>query len=236
MTTETTTEKWLTSSLAVLTIIISVITSIPSFIALNRDRPLLFHSISQISVLNPAWPNYPEMVALLHSNKIPTARCRIDLLNNGDAQANEVRIGIAVSGPIAAITTVPDARQKPVWAEIPTNLATYYGTKAAQIDIRRLAPTKVLRLEVAYFSPPGQTDNGTVDAFFDGKPSTLVGDIGAAPRPTILASFRIPLLVLGIGMGITLGVAAVLVLRRNRELADAAVMILRTTAKMTIGI
>lgn len=222
--------------LGVLTVLATAIAAVPSFLQLNRDRPLVYHQVQSISVVNPESPDARRVIQVLRMNRVPTARTVVQIQNKGQGPAKEVRIGIQTYGPLFEVTTDPSPAERPVWVSLPTPQPDYRGDSVATMELANLAPGKVFEISVAYdagLTRPAATD---VDVYYDGKPARRVPNLAAAPELSVGQTFRVPLIIFAAGTSLTILVAGFIVLRRNDDLARALWRLIKEAIYLAIPI
>jgi len=224
--------KWIPTALAVLTLLATIATSVPSFISLKRDRPSIYYDVQDISVLNAHSPNYRELLPILKAKGIPTGRLMLNLRNVGDVEAKEVEVGVHVPGEIAEILTLPKASDQPVWVDLPKDIERCVGTAVVSIKVVKMAPPKPLNIDFGYFRQHDSRAEPAVDVVFDGRPAKRVDNVGEIARPTMLSYFAIPAAVFGIGIVVSFLSAVMVVVANNREQFDNLVNIIEMSARI----
>lgn len=234
--------KLLSVSLAMLTIVVAGIVAIPGFVRLNRDRPVVFYTTDQISVLNERSPNYEELINVLQANRIPDSRLIVSMVNTGDVEAKEVRIGVEIDGKIADILPMRSEKYNPVWVGLldANEMEVFKGKPIANIPLKRFTSGKRLNIEIGYFSFRSPQRPAIVDVFFDGrdfagKEATLVSDLSTVHQESFFSIFRVPMIILVSGIGITLLVSVAVVLSKNRELAGLLYSTIKEIGGLYLG-
>ena len=87
----------------------------------------------------------------MKENKIPDSRLIIKLVNTGDAETIDLKVGIDIDGNILEITTSPTFEEKPVWIEITKEFDKFIGKSNANMTFNRFAPTKIFLIDINYF-------------------------------------------------------------------------------------
>ncbi len=186
-----------TTVVAVITLIVAVVSAIPGFLGLNKEQALIYYSTSKSGILIPNTADEQRIRAVLASNGIPTEQFSVSLINQGNKEAPEVRLSLSVPGKIMSAWTDPAESKKPVWVQLP-DLSQAKGQSQIQPVLKAMATTKPVTIHVGY----EKTEQGApgVEVFVDGKPAASVSDAGAVAPWSPIAVFKLPLIILGVGL------------------------------------
>ncbi len=212
--------QWISLLIGALTIVATIIAAIPSFIGVTQDRSSVFYQTEVFSILNPGSPDIDRVSAVLRENKIPDSRLTVICMNTGNGAAKELRVRIQVTGDIQEGFTEPVPADQPIWVTPPDSIKPSENGTVLTAKFRDLAPGKPVSISAAYFSSQNTT-HPVIDVFFDGKPATQVKNVRDAPSYTFVGAFRLPLTIFGVGLAFAVLVAAIVILKRNPDLASA---------------
>ena len=222
-------KKWqhrVTTILGVVTVLVTIVSAIPNFMGLYSELPDVYFDRFSSSVIIPQSIGEKRVRKILQSNGIPDSTFRINLINQGNGFAKEVKVAIEVPGQIMALTSVPSSKDEPIWVDVP-NLGFQPNSNKTHITLKNMATTKPLRIEVGYWKASEEKDE-LVDVFYDAKPATLVSDVGSIKKWQHLKPFRLPLTILGIGLLVIFLWVIIIVLIENKVLRAAIVELFKT--------
>ena len=217
----------ITTILSIITLFVSIASSIPSFYNAFANKSKVFYSVSVNRMFVPREIDQAGFQLLLQQNKVPTVTIRVDLINNGDAVAREINVGLKTAQKIEYIQTDPPQQPDPVWVDIETQPPSADTPEYAAFVFKNLIPTKRIAALAGYFSTDEEEETPQVDVVFDDKPAIQVDDIDEAPQWSLWQVFKLPLQILGIGLAITLIIGIIAVLRSNIQLQKSILLIAR---------
>lgn len=216
-----------TTIIAGLTLIVAVIAAIPAFLGLNKEQSHIFFSDQTTGIMVPSSLDEPKVRSILASNGIASDYVTLDLVNQGNKEAPEVRISVTVPGNIMSAWTVPALSDKPIWVQLP-DLSQVKGQSQLQTIIKALAITKPVTLHIGYERTEKSSTH--IDVFADGRPATRVEKIESVPPWSAIDVFRLPLIVLGIGLALVVLWAVGVVVSNNPKVETALKELLVKTA------
>src|ERR1044072_677859 len=210
----------ITLVMGVLTVIATLVAAIPAFLQLGQDRASVYYEFQALSVLNPTSGDVERVKTILQQNNIPDSRAVLKIINTGDGVAKKVKAQVTLEGSIVEVSTDPNLESNPIWVDLPKQLNEFKGKNTATLEVGNLAPTKLLTISIGYNSSGNSTPNIQPQVFFDYRPAIQIENISAAPTNTAYQVLKIPLGILGVGVLLTLIVAAIIVIRRNEVLSS----------------
>lgn len=209
-----------TSIVAVLALVVSVLTAIPPFLSLNKDHEEVYFSDASTGISIPSSMDTDKVRAILSSNGIPTDTLSIDFINQGNAEALETKVSILIKGKILSAVFDPKSESNPIWVSLPS-LDIANKPNQLQFPIKNLAVGQPLKLNIAYErTEEGQPD---IQVFSNGKPAKYVDSIYRVEPWSPYKVFQIPLIVLGIGVGLVVLWALGVVLYNNASIRKALI-------------
>jgi hypothetical protein len=97
-------------------------------------------------------------------------------------------------------------------------------------------PTKKVSAVIGYHST-SENDIATIDVVFDGKPAFSIDKIEHAPQWSYWSLIKVPVIVFATGLGFTLLIGLIVVIRSNPKLQEAILLIFKelnpTVARVT---
>jgi hypothetical protein len=216
----------LTTVLGIFTLLIAIVSAIPSFITAFADKPKVYYSLSENRIEIPSQMEAPKVREILRSNNLADSTLRVDVINSGDAVAKQVEVGVSVPGEVASTGTIPDEAANSVSVKVKTERDAAKRPSDVKFVLQNLVATKNVTASVGYYS---DNSNGSpnVEVAFDGKPAPKVQDIKEAPTNSYWEIFKIPLLILGVGLFATFLLGLIKVLSENPRLRRASLLILK---------
>lgn len=213
----------ITSILTVTVILVTIIASIPSFIALEKDTPKIFYEVKTSHISIPDALDIIKVQQMLQENGISNSILGLSLINQGNSVAKEIKISVEVPGKIVRIWSNPSIEDKPVWVDIP-DISSFENLKKVQFAIRNMSTTRMLTFNIGYneglkdqlYRQREQLNRMMVEAglredfelprkidiFFDGKQAEQVDDISSVPKWSKYQLFKLPLTLFIYGLSI----------------------------------
>lgn len=216
-----------TSLLAFLTLLVTVIAAIPSFLSLNKEQAAIFFSAQTSHVSVPDSLDSKKALSILEANGIPGSTVELSIINQGNSEAKKIKFSIDVPGEIIAVWSNPSTKEKPIWVNLPV-IQWDKESKTFQAEITHMGTTIPLTYYVGYLH--SESGNPNVKVFHNGKPAEYVESISSVPLWSKWKVFMLPLYILGGGFGLVLFWAFVVALYKSpsfrekviRELLEAA--------------
>ena len=223
-----------TSILAVATIIVTFVAAIPSFLSLNTREGNIYYSTSVSKLHVPTVENEGKLWKLLKENGIPSRTLSISIINQGNAQSDNIRIQVQGNAlimnvwwepglePTLVITSpefgiYPASEKDPnvIWVDKP---AIQINEKSAIIEVKRLAATKAIKIHVGFESDySGPT---SIDIFQNGTPAKKVLEAADVPQWSKYSVFVLPIKILVMGIIVVIAWAFGLALMTRQELRE----------------
>lgn len=213
----------ITNILTVIVILATLIASIPSFIALDKDTPKIFYEVKTSSISIPEALDIVKVQRILQENGISVSNLGLSLINQGNSVAKEIKISVEVPGKIVRIWSNPNIEDKPVWVDIP-DMSSFNNLKKVQFTIRNMSTTRILTFNIGYnegledillrqreqlnrmMAEAGLREDfelpRKIDIFFDGKQAEQVDDITSVPKWSKYQLFKLPLSLFIYGLSI----------------------------------
>jgi hypothetical protein len=209
--------KFGTSLIAIVTLIVTAIALVPAFLSLNDKKADVFYSafISQVSI--PESLDKNSILQLLQSNGVPGTTLELNLINQGNASANEVKLSITLPSDIIAVWSTPSKSDKPVWVELP-EIDTSNDKRKLRFSVKNLAATLPVTF---YFGYEQLTEgNPNIQVFYDGTPAAKIESVNLVPEWSKWNVFKLPLYILAGGVCLILIWALIVSLYSNPELRN----------------
>lgn len=216
----------ITTILGILTLILTVVTAIPSFYSAFSNTPKIYYSVANQKILIPASIEETKIKKLLKDNDISEATLKIDIVNSGDVQAKSVKVGVTSPGEIELIKTDPPANPTPIWVKIKIDHDPKKVPENAIFSFNELIPTKKISVLIGYHIDKSNTEP-IVDVIYDGRPATMTDNVDSVPMWSWWQAFQIPIKVFGFGLLFTVLIGSVVVIRNNPKLREAFLLILK---------
>ena len=215
-----------TTILSILTLLITFISSIPSFQQAFGDKSKVYYSVSIDKMSIPPDIDNAKFQEILKNNNIPDGTIRIDIINAGDAGAKNIKIGINVPGKIIYTKTEPPEKPESIWVRIKTEHDFENYPSNVKFLLENLIPTKKVSTIIGYYSPNSQ-EIPIVDAIYDSKPAIKVNSIESVQNWSYLNLFQLPIKIFIFGLLITIIIGLVPVIRTNSKIRDALLLIFK---------
>lgn len=217
-------EFYVTTSLTVLAIIVSLITAWPSFKTVFGRVPKVYYDVKSETVTLPPGANEAQVIQLLENQGIAPSGLRIRVINKGQAKATEVKIGAEVKGKFLYVNSTPREASRPVWVDISLD-GFNPGAKESRFSLKNLVPGKPVVFDLGF----GPKDASfSCDVVSDGVFATRVQDIEAIPSWSILRAFQTPIIVLIVGLVVSLLIGIGIAAKRNPRTLDKLVSLIET--------
>lgn len=184
--------------LAVLTVVITVINSIPPFMALRGKEPYVVYSVGRSQMLYPKDADRQAIRKLLREQSIPDAFATLSLSNRGDVIAKDVIVTLRVPGRIIAEETEPPIERKPAWVSASKEFNFEDDDSRIRYNLKNLGLLRTFNIKVSYLSE--SSGDAGWELFYDGKPGEFVSDLNTVPNNARAVSFIPSLKILGIGL------------------------------------
>lgn len=204
--------------LSVLSVLIALISAIPSFLALRAREPHVVYSASRAQMLYPRHADRDAIKALLKERAIPDAYAELALSNRGDQPAKEVVVSLCVPGRIVAEQTTPAVEERPAWVSLRKDSELEKDPTRVRYILTDLGLARDFSIKVSYISQSDEPP--TWEVFADGRSGLLVGDIGAIPGNARAISFVPAIKTLGVGL--LLSLAAYIMVRFQVSIRSVA--------------
>ncbi len=217
-----------TTIIAVITVIVTIISIIPSFLSLNNKESKIYYSLSESNLVIPNIEDESQLRNLLKQKRIPWKTLSISLVNQGNAQSNEIKLQVRGSVPIISVWSEPKKDKNIIWLG---DLTIDTNDMTTTIEIKELAATKLIKLNVGFESEFEETPY--IDIIHGGAPVKKVDNAMDIPKWSKFTVFKLPIMILGIGIVAMLVWAFGLVLIKRPELRAGIVNTFLATISAT---
>ena len=228
-TSSTSWESKLATAIAVLTLLITIVVAIPGFMALNKDHPDVFYSVSKSEIVIPESLDKQKVSRTLSDNGVPTGNLIVSLINQGNIAANEVKVAVRAPGEIIVVDTNPNISEKPIWVDIP-KIAVSSKSQSETFVFQNLVSGKKLVLSVGYQKDAQATSS--VSVVYDGKEATIASEITTIPKWSPWKVFIPPLLIVLGGIGLIFLVAIFFGIRKHWDTIKELYEVLNESARL----
>ena len=198
--------------LAVLTLVITALNSIPPFMALRGKEPYVVYTVGGSQMLYPQDADRAAIRRLLQEESIPDAFATLSLSNRGDVAAQDVIITARVPGRIIADETDPASASRPAWVHI-SKEPDAESSSSIRYNLRNLGLLRTLEIKVSYIS--ASSGEAGWDIFYDGRPGEFVPNLDDVPDNARAISFISSLKILGVGLLLSLVAYIAIKFREN---------------------
>ncbi len=222
-----------TTIIGILTIIVTLIAAIPSFLTLNDEHPKIYYSTAASDIKIPSALNEKDIKTILTDNGIPLNTVSVSLINQGNGAAKSVMVSIKVPGEIVTAWSVPSEADSPIWVKLP-KIAVAQNQDLIVLPLVDLAITKPLIINIGY-NPKSGSETEQVEVFYDGKPAEKVTDVNNVSPWSPWDIFRIPITILISGIIIVLIWAFGVVILNNPPLQETMVSLVGAVAKELVN-
>lgn len=212
------------TTLAVLTIIVTLIVAVPDFLSLKSKAPLVTYAVQSAEISYPPSADKSRIKDLLDKEGIPDATITVTLGNVGEEPAKQVRASLDVPGPILVHKTTPSATDNPAWVNISATYDPSNTPSKITYDLRDMAVGP--RMEIAVSYRKDRRTEPAVAVFCDGK-EALPADKAAAAKAAQTKLFSRATRVFVIGAALTIIAFVLLRIRQRSELRTSAGILAR---------
>lgn len=209
--------NWLTTSIAVLTLVVSITALVPAFLSLQKTKPKVVYDIELKKIEAPELVDEKLFESFLKENKIPPETLVVRLKNIGKAAAEVTKISVETPSSIVRYGWNPRASSNPIWVELDEgkDFGDTVGVEEIKSEARSFAPSKLLEFIVGYQNSDSNTP--TVEVFSDGLSAERITDISEAKTESAFRPFILPIAVFGFGFLLTAIVVFIRLLLRSLE-------------------
>ena len=229
-------EFYVATVVAVLTLLATTVGAVPPILGIVGNRPRVYYTVAHYGLVVPPGTDGQQIQKLVEEKGLADPAIQFALINKGDATAHDVEVGAQVSGVVASIFTNPPADSNPVWVQISV-APPKQNDRGGRVSLRDLVPGKSVTVSIQYHSNGSEY---TADIVADGQFAKKVPDLDAVPVWSPLQAFKLPLIVLAAGMGLSLFAGFAVAIFRNPRLRIQVTELLESvspvTAKMIRGI
>lgn len=209
-----------TSLLAFLTLLIAVIAAIPGFLSLNEEHAEVFYSTNTSHVSIPDSLDTKKALSLLESYGIPGSTVELSIINQGNSEADAIKISLKTPGKIIDVWSKPTRIEKPIWVSLP-EIKIDSDSNQFQTVITKMGTTFPVTYFVGYLH--SDSEDLDVKVFHDGKPAMLVENVSSVSKWSKWKIFELPLLILVGGLGIVLVWVFVVALYKSPSFRDKVI-------------
>jgi hypothetical protein len=186
--------------IVIATIASTVITVIPAFLSLNKERPELYYSYKLQRYETPNGIKRELFAEFLKQHSIPTQRLFVQIKNVGNAPVKKVKMCVETSGAIVRYGYTPSQKKVPAWVVIPPDeeLGMASGVHRTSQQFSDFAPNRLLIFGIGY---EGESqDEPKIEIFGDAFEATFVENIDDAKPRSPYRVFLLPAYILGGGL------------------------------------
>lgn len=191
------------SFLGILTLLVTFVASVPAFLALNKNEPILYYSIENKALPFGHIEAIKEFREFLMQKQIPPENLELKFRNVGNAAAKEINLLVTIPGYIVKWEYKPSRNEMPPWVDLPAN--SDFGFKSTinrKNDlITKFAADNTLTLNIGYIEK--ESANPTVEIYYDGIKANLITDVSKAPRYSPFKVLQLPAIIFITGLSIT---------------------------------
>lgn len=206
---------------AIATVVISVVVSIPSFIALRSKHATVLYETASSTMVLPETSDRIRVREVLRQNKLPDASARILITNRGDNSAAETIVALAVAGEITATRIIPNPESRPAWVTIVRD--SLPAVNRVRYRLLNLATGPGVIIDVSYIADSEEPP--TWEVYSDGRQADEVASISSLPQNVNSISFRTPLLVFGAGICLAFVLFIGFKAKDNQKFRDALMLV-----------
>ena len=199
------------------------ITAISSFYTAFGQQPRVYYTVEEQRIEFPAGVDAAKLTKLLKENGIPDATVRLEIINQGGAVPEEIEAGVVAPGSIIRTSTEPPPEPKLVWVDISID---HEAPSHVTYKLRNLIAGKIVKASLSYHRDTSSRALA-VDVIADKIVATEVASLSTVPPWAPWRAFELPLMILGWGFAITLGVGLIAVLVANPTVRDALFLIIK---------
>lgn len=223
-----------TTVLTVLTLLIAIIAAAPGFLSLNKEQAKIYYSISKSGIQVPDSMNTEGVRKILSDNGIPSDTLSISIINQGNAEADAVKVSVKTAGNIIAASSNPKVDENTIWVDIP-KIDIENKPNNVQFSIKNLGITKIITFDFGF--QRDQTSKSDIQVFYNGIPAQLVQNVSTVTPWSTWHVFKIPGLILAGGTIFVLLWAIGIVIFNNPELRKGiSEFLIKVATEMTNGI
>jgi hypothetical protein len=211
----------LSTIFGIVTLIITIISAIPSFLSLRQNEALLYYSTELNQISFPDGLDTQRVLNLFNQNRIPTGNIKISLKNNGEGPASKIKVRIAIPAEIFDVKLTPSLEEKPAWVNIEKyDLKNTINNSILLQEFQTMAVGNPLVMEMWFHSktpikferepipstnlfsnlkiPSAFAENPlllapAIQVYYDGKEALKIPDITYAPKITWFTHFKVPI-------------------------------------------
>jgi hypothetical protein len=162
----------------------------------------------------------------LCDQSIPDSNVRIQLINRGAKDADEIKIGLTTDGRLASSIFEPDPATNPVWVTIIPGTINP-GEKTSNLVLKDLVPDRSFSAEYMYY---GNSENFSCDVVADGLLATQVADVALIPQWSIWQEIKTPVLLFIVGTILSVLVGVFVASLRNRMFRELILEVLHVVS------
>lgn len=206
-----------TTIVAILSLVVAAIASIPAFLSLNKDHAAIYYSVTSSSLQVPDSMDEDAVREILSKNGIPSDTLSISLINQGNSQADEVPISVDLPGKLLTSASRPKSSADPIWVTLPS-LDFSDQPEKLRFRVENFGTTKKLDFEFGYQRKG--VDTPQVEVFYDGQPAEQVKNVADVSPWSPWQVFKLPLLLLAGGVVLVVIWAIGVVISNNPKLRE----------------
>ncbi len=143
-------DKWIYITLALVTIVATLVPAVPGFLALKIKRSLITFATSASEIAYPPNADVARIKQVLAHEGIADSTYAISLQNVGDQPASTVGILISVPGEIISCKSTPAPKDTVPWITITSTFDPSNNPALVRYELRNMAVSPEVKIDVSY--------------------------------------------------------------------------------------
>lgn len=215
--------KNLSILLSVLTIIVSLIVAIPSFVDLKENRTLIYYSIDYNRIEIPNSLDKTKVYKTLLDNNIPNNATTIEISNKGNSKAKTIELSSIIPGKINYVYFEPELDPNLILAKL---IKFERDSNSIKIKLADFYEDFDLKIKVGYFD---ESNSGlkNLQLVFDDHKAIKVDKIADVSKWTLWSMFKTSVYIILIGFGATLLISLFRGILKDEKRRKALIEILK---------
>lgn len=169
------TQNYLSIVLMVLTILATLVTAVPGFLALKKDISIVVYEERDSEMLLVKGVDKEKIKNILIEQNLPDAVTTIKLRNIGNVPAKDVRVSVVVPGEIVAVESIPSEDDKPAWVDFVKEYDKEKDSSRLIYKINNLGVGPTFQIDLSYRKDSSKWPRWSV--FSDGVSAELLASI-----------------------------------------------------------
>lgn len=219
-------EFYVTAFLGILSILASLIAAYPAFESSFSRVPKVYYDLRADSISYPPGTSEQQVLKALKIAGIAPAALRIRIINKGQAQAKEIKIGSKTGGNFLYVNSVPSVSSKAVWVEVALQ-SFNSGDKEAVVHLKNMAPEKKVVIDFGYEPPKSEIAS---DVVVSGVFAEKVQDVDNIQQWTLWKALELPIQIFVGGIILSILVGIGMAARSNPRFKSKLIELLKAIA------